>query len=136
MQQAFYSVFMVEQAERGLGIAARDLVSDKSVVIVDLGLGSTAKRGLLLAGRAMPFDEYYMTTGAALPLGFAPKHQLDEFVCFLSKTLLNDDGTVQILQGKTNSPPHRPSLSAKVGRNDRCPCGSGKKYKQCCLQRE
>lgn len=22
---------------------------------------------------------------------------------------------------------------AKVGRNDRCPCGSGKKYKKCCL---
>ena len=22
---------------------------------------------------------------------------------------------------------------AKSGRNDRCPCGSGKKYKQCCL---
>jgi tetratricopeptide (TPR) repeat protein len=22
---------------------------------------------------------------------------------------------------------------AKIGRNDRCPCGSGKKYKQCCL---
>ena len=21
---------------------------------------------------------------------------------------------------------------AKVGRNDPCPCGSGKKYKQCC----
>lgn len=24
--------------------------------------------------------------------------------------------------------------SQKVGRNDPCPCGSGKKYKQCCLQ--
>jgi hypothetical protein len=24
--------------------------------------------------------------------------------------------------------------SAKVGRNDPCPCGSGKKYKKCCLQ--
>ncbi|MBO9323855.1 MAG: SEC-C domain-containing protein, partial [Roseiflexus sp.] len=23
-----------------------------------------------------------------------------------------------------------------VGRNDPCPCGSGKKYKQCCLPRE
>jgi len=23
--------------------------------------------------------------------------------------------------------------SARVGRNDPCPCGSGKKYKQCCL---
>jgi len=22
----------------------------------------------------------------------------------------------------------------KVGRNDACPCGSGKKYKQCCGQ--
>lgn len=25
-----------------------------------------------------------------------------------------------------------PTLAAKVGRNDPCPCGSGKKYKQCC----
>jgi preprotein translocase subunit SecA len=24
----------------------------------------------------------------------------------------------------------------KVGRNDPCPCGSGKKYKKCCLPRE
>ncbi len=25
-------------------------------------------------------------------------------------------------------------LSPKIGRNDLCPCGSGKKYKKCCLQ--
>lgn len=25
---------------------------------------------------------------------------------------------------------------AKVGRNDPCPCGSGKKYKRCCLERD
>lgn len=25
---------------------------------------------------------------------------------------------------------------AKIGRNDSCPCGSGKKYKKCCLNRE
>ena len=24
----------------------------------------------------------------------------------------------------------------KVGRNDTCPCGSGKKYKHCCLARQ
>jgi len=24
-------------------------------------------------------------------------------------------------------------MSKKIGRNDPCPCGSGKKYKQCCL---
>lgn len=27
------------------------------------------------------------------------------------------------------------SSEAKVGRNDPCPCGSGKKYKQCCLRK-
>lgn len=25
-------------------------------------------------------------------------------------------------------------MANKVGRNDPCPCGSGKKYKQCCLK--
>ena len=33
------------------------------------------------------------------------------------------------------SPQHRPSpvkAGPKVGRNDPCPCGSGKKYKNCC----
>lgn len=24
----------------------------------------------------------------------------------------------------------------KIGRNDPCPCGSGKKYKNCCLKKE
>lgn len=24
-------------------------------------------------------------------------------------------------------------MTHKIGRNDPCPCGSGKKYKQCCL---
>ncbi|MBK1707338.1 SEC-C metal-binding domain-containing protein [Halochromatium glycolicum] len=28
--------------------------------------------------------------------------------------------------------PPVPITSTKVGRNDPCPCGSGKKYKKCC----
>ncbi|HHX66152.1 MAG TPA: hypothetical protein GX702_14840, partial [Chloroflexi bacterium] len=27
-----------------------------------------------------------------------------------------------------------PRRTRKVGRNDPCPCGSGKKYKNCCLR--
>jgi len=34
-------------------------------------------------------------------------------------------------QGRTR-PDVRPA--AKVGRNDPCPCGSGRKYKQCCMR--
>ncbi|WP_371257832.1 SEC-C metal-binding domain-containing protein [Synechococcus sp. PCC 7502] len=26
--------------------------------------------------------------------------------------------------------------SKKVGRNEKCPCGSGKKYKKCCRKQE
>jgi hypothetical protein len=32
--------------------------------------------------------------------------------------------------------PIQPTVSAKIGRNDPCPCGSGKKYKKCCLGKE
>jgi preprotein translocase subunit SecA len=34
----------------------------------------------------------------------------------------------------SQAPPAQPMtrMEPKVGRNDPCPCGSGKKYKQCC----
>lgn len=31
--------------------------------------------------------------------------------------------------------PAMPKKAAKIGRNDPCPCGSGKKYKKCCLNK-
>lgn len=30
---------------------------------------------------------------------------------------------------------HQPIISDKIGRNDPCPCGSGKKYKKCCMDK-
>ncbi|WP_027182820.1 YchJ family protein [Desulfovibrio inopinatus] len=39
------------------------------------------------------------------------------------------DGTTKYLDEST---PTAPVSSVKVGRNDPCPCGSGKKYKKCC----
>jgi uncharacterized protein len=37
-------------------------------------------------------------------------------------------------QWRVENDPHRPPIvrRTKVGRNDPCPCGSGKKYKKCC----
>lgn len=31
---------------------------------------------------------------------------------------------------------HEPVHVVKIGRNEPCPCGSGKKYKKCCLLNE
>jgi SEC-C motif-containing protein len=41
------------------------------------------------------------------------------------------DGRWYYLDGVIN-PKSAPRTAAKVGRNDPCPCGSGKKYKKCC----
>jgi tetratricopeptide (TPR) repeat protein len=35
-------------------------------------------------------------------------------------------------QGNMNGQAQAANLSVRVGRNDRCPCGSGRKYKHCC----
>ncbi|MEN9626184.1 MAG: motif [archaeon] len=35
------------------------------------------------------------------------------------------------------TPPHDIKISSpRIGRNDACPCGSGRKYKQCCMRRQ
>ena len=43
------------------------------------------------------------------------------------------DATVKSLGERFTTPaPPRSAIGAKVGRNDSCPCGSGRKYKKCC----
>ena len=43
------------------------------------------------------------------------------------------EGMVTSGGGAVEAPPQRPKRAApKVGRNEPCPCGSGKKYKRCC----
>jgi len=43
------------------------------------------------------------------------------------------DGTWFFTRSVREGPAPVTSAHPKVGRNDRCPCGSGKKYKHCCL---
>ena len=33
-------------------------------------------------------------------------------------------------------PPQLTKVAEMTGRNDQCPCGSGKKYKRCCLSND
>jgi hypothetical protein len=42
---------------------------------------------------------------------------------------------VRALAGALAGGPIR-NPGSKIGRNDPCPCGSGRKYKQCCMNRE
>lgn len=42
-----------------------------------------------------------------------------------------EDGRWLYVDGQVN-PKQMPRQTAKVGRNDPCPCGSGQKFKKCC----
>lgn len=39
----------------------------------------------------------------------------------------------RFMKGKCSSQKPIVNGGRKVGRNDKCPCGSGKKFKQCCI---
>lgn len=53
-----------------------------------------------------------------------------EVYALLSRTFLQDPAETYDLQHKANFGKDK----IKVERNDPCPCGSGKKYKKCCMQ--
>lgn len=44
-----------------------------------------------------------------------------------------DETELQFYKQMNMNPTTKQLKSMKVGRNDPCPCGSGKKFKKCCL---
>ena len=153
MRHAKYSVFIVESAERGLGVTVTDLLSREHMLVVDLGFGSTAKPGLLFASRLLFHDGFAMMTGASLAVGMLPPEHRDAMANKLLRAAGPDihfDPAPVIrgcLRGGSSSqvkylePGKFIGLDqvasrgrpAKVSGNAFCPCGSGKKYKHCCM---
>ena len=64
------------------------------------------------------------TARAMMLVELAPQQTLER------KQVAKETGTSA--DGTDKKQPIRKKASDKVGRNDPCPCGSGKKYKQCC----
>lgn len=156
MLRARYSLFAVEEVVEGLGVETRDLLRGDRGFIMDVGLSETAEDGLILAGRIITPEgcPFSMTTGAALPVSRSAlkriknaikKHMGDttvdmintspekaaELSAFLVRLLLQSDASSH-MKYEDNLEEEKPKTVTKVGRNDPCPCGSGKKYKRCC----
>jgi tetratricopeptide (TPR) repeat protein len=156
MLEARYSLFAVDEVVRGVGIQTHDLLRGDRGFIIDIALGETAVKNLVLAGRVItPSDgEFSMTTGAALPANATilekianeiPKRfgerisdiakmspeKAAELSAFVIRVFLEGNASSRMSYEdvtKREMARARP----KVGRNDPCPCGSGKKYKKCC----
>ncbi len=157
MLRARHSIFEIEEVVPGLGVEVHDLLWGFRGFIMDLAFGSSAQKNALLVSRLMtPTTEFSMTTGAALPCYGEPgktilkaletkwfqagrsinhftQNELDELSTFITRTLLSAGASEYIRYEDPGSSNVRQVSGLKsVGRNDPCPCGSGRKYKKCC----
>ncbi|MHA1378498.1 MAG: YecA family protein [Candidatus Helarchaeota archaeon] len=69
-----------------------------------------------------PAIKYYQFL-TRFEINFATEHEVDTKIT---------DLTVEII----NKPHQSRKTRRKIGRNESCPCGSGKKYKKCCLRKK
>lgn len=63
--------------------------------------------------------------------------ELEPWYCFTPEYLAKKaEGRLNVLSSlmPRSSDPFNSVITGKTGRNDPCPCGSGKKFKKCCLQ--
>jgi preprotein translocase subunit SecA len=61
----------------------------------------------------------------------AAKAQIEDFTRNIQRKKEREMEALQFVGGEASSTPSTVQSGAKVGRNDPCPCGSGKKYKKC-----
>ena len=79
MQHATYTLVAVLRVEPGVGCHVRNLFTDETRLLVDIGLSKTAQSGAVIATRLLDFGGFIATGGAALPLGILGDDELDEW---------------------------------------------------------
>ncbi len=88
-------------------------VDDDAIQWIGLNIEKCKKGGIDDEDGSVTFTANFLSSGKLCHL-----HEKSRFV--------KRDGLWYYLDGKTSSD------TKKVGRNEVCPCGSGKKYKKCC----
>jgi len=155
LRSAHYTMILIREGIPGFGALADDLLLETPVEIVDQGLSQCAAPGAAAAIRlCSPGEGWWMSTGAALPLTTEARDRIysavDEYRRRHGKEPRGTDFSTLIIReclaaGASESiryadagtslasvQPSSALAREKIGRNDSCPCGSGKKYKKCC----
>lgn len=148
MQKAHFALIQVDKLLPGVGVLAVDKLRNMPILLIDKSFSHTALPGQTLVTRVhSPGEDWWMTTGAALPLN---KQALDEILdhiedynssgedparnAMILRACVSAGCSLQIMYTKapTTPPSSSVAVAPKVGRNEPCPCRSGKKYKKCC----
>ena len=158
MLESYHSLIQAESIVKNVGIWAHDLLNNRRFLLIDIGFSKTIEKDYVFAARIIPFEDFVMTSGAALPVDAEPLIQITDLLTeqfdgglekFRDFTLeqranltasiinicLDANASSQIAYKDIGAEPQIipfPSTNSRIGRNDPCPCGSGKKYKRCC----
>jgi hypothetical protein len=79
MQNATYTMLAVVGVEPGVCCHVRNLLTEETRSLVDIGLSQTAGPGAVIATRLLDFGSYVATGGAALPVGILDEARLEEW---------------------------------------------------------
>jgi len=158
LQRTFFSLFQVWGRVDGVGVHVLDILRDRQHFLADLGFSQTAVEGMIVGSTVIPLEDFVMTTGTPLlvdadvleavvchleELGKSPQDMANitrQEECNLAAKVialcLESEVAQRIRYGEADDDSDDKVIpfpgSARVGRNDPCPCGSGKKYKKCC----
>jgi preprotein translocase subunit SecA len=81
------------------------------------------------AGRSAELGEFLRAHPRPAPKALPSASTVDSFDSMPASRFDADADFMPAL-----APPQQLTRASVVGRNDPCPCGSGKKYKKCCLR--
>jgi hypothetical protein len=151
------SLFRLDEQWRGAGVRLWDAVGDAPVALLDSSLGrGPDPAGAWMIARILKPRSWSMTTGAPVILGRAAGHDVEKLIgtlrvlrrtcrsehemamhlaAFALKVIegrSGPDDAVEIPLYKADEPTAPLRATRPPGRNEPCPCGSGKKYKKCC----
>ena len=68
MSESFHTLVQVADVLPGVGVRANDLMGDRQFLLIDIGFSKTATKGIVLATRILPFEDFVMSSGAAIPV--------------------------------------------------------------------
>ena len=156
-KQAFFSVFQVTEVIEGIGVRVKDILRAREHLLADVGFSQSAVPDVVLASRTLPFEDFIMTTGAALPvepqvlvkireflhergllnedMANLPAERWSEIARMVIRACLTGERETRVIYRDVEDSlggSYVPDGSASPGRNEPCPCGSGRKYKKCC----
>ncbi|HIE00433.1 MAG TPA: hypothetical protein EYP59_09110 [Thiotrichaceae bacterium] len=108
MSQSYYSMFTIEEVYPEQGATIRDRLRNNQLFLMDIGIGKGGMPGMLFAGRVLPFADFYMSSGAIIPL--QDKGLIEEIMLIVKKFMKHKKQEGNLLF----SPAHEAAFSAQI----------------------